>query len=152
MVLWSLAVYLLLWVGSAQGLTFASMLMDSSHQTFLSGKSDQIRFIFHHTGYQDEHEPSPGHPVGANAGLLDKMLAAGTGDQPAPDHVFYFSSHEQQITSIAKPAMVFKFLFPSATIQEPLAFVPPVSNRPSSPPPFKISTILRSLRATVLLI
>lgn len=152
--LWILAVYLSVWIGSVQGLSLVSMLMDGSHQTFLTPNSDRVGLIFHHSGHQDEHEPSPGHPAGVKAGLLDRMLAAGTGDRPAPDHVFYLSSHEQQITSAstAKPAPVFKILFSPTTILAPLMFVPPVSNRPSSPPPFKISTLLRSLRATVLLI
>lgn len=149
-----LAVYLLLWVGSAQGLTLVSVLMDNSHQTFIAGKSDQIRLIFHHSGYQDEHELFPGHPARDHAGLLDRVLAGGMGDSPAPDHEFYLSDHEQQITpaSTAKPAPVFKILFPSITAQETLTFVSPDLNRPSPPPPFKISTTLLSLRATVLLI
>lgn len=152
-ILWVLAVYLSVWIGSAQGLSLVSMLMDGSHQTFLSGRSDQIRLVFHHAGYQDEHEPSPGHPAGAKAGLLDRLLAAGTGDQPPPDHLFYLSDHAQEIpsASTAKPAPVFKTLSPSTTIQESVTFIPPVSNRPS-PPPLKISTTLRSLRTTVLLI
>ncbi|NKE73592.1 hypothetical protein [Candidatus Manganitrophus noduliformans] len=154
MALACLAVYLLLWVGSAQGLTLVSMLMDSSHQTFLSGKSDQVRLIFHHSGYQDEHESFPGHPAKDHAGLLDRVLAGGMGESSVPDHEFYLSDHEQQITpaSTAKPAPVFKILFPSTIAQEVLTFVPPVLNRPSPPPPFKISTTLLSLRATVLLI
>ncbi|WDT77797.1 MAG: hypothetical protein MPW16_20830 (plasmid) [Candidatus Manganitrophus sp.] len=154
MALACLAVYLLLWVGSAQGLMFASMLMDSSHQTFIAGKSDQVRLIFHHSGYQDEHEPFPGHPANDHASLLDRVLAGGMGDSPAPDHEFYLSDHEQQITpaSTAKPAPVFKILFPSITAYEALTFVPPFLNRPSPPPPLKISTTLLSLRATVLLI
>lgn len=153
-VLWSLVVYLSVWIGSVQGLSFIPMMMDSSHQTFIAGKSDQIRLIFHHSGYQDEHEPFPGHPAKNHAGLLDQVLAGGMGDSPAPDHEFYLSDHEQQITpaSTAKPAPVFKILFPSATAQEALTFVPPVLNRPSASPPLKISTTLLSLRATVLLI
>lgn len=154
MALACLAVYLLLWVGSAQGLTLVSMLMDSSHQTFIAGKSDQVRLIFHHSGYQDEHEPFPGHPANDHASLLDRVLAGGMGDSPAPDHEFYLSDHEQQITpaSTAKPAPVFKILFPSITAYEALTFVPPFLNRPAPPPPLKISTTLLSLRATVLLI
>ena len=154
MALACLAVYLLLWVGSAQGLTLVSMLMDSSHQTFIAGKSDQVRLIFHHSGYRDEHEPFPGHPANDHASLLDRVLAGGMGDTPAPDHEFYLSGHEQQITpaSTAKPAPAFKILFPSITAYEALTFVPPFLNRPSPPPPLKISTALLSLRATVLLI
>ncbi|WDT82813.1 MAG: hypothetical protein MPW14_24630 (plasmid) [Candidatus Manganitrophus sp.] len=154
MALACLAVYLLLWVGSAQGLTLVSMLMDSSHQTFLSGKSNQVRLTFHHSGYQDEHEPFPGHPANDHASLLDRVLAVGMGESPAPDHEFYLSDHEQQITpaSTDKPAPVFKILFPSITAQEALTFVPPFLNRPAPPPPLKISTTLLSLRATVLLI
>lgn len=149
-----LAVYLLLWVGSAQGLTLVSVLMDNSHQTFLSGKSNQVRLTFHHSGYQDEHEPFPGHPANDHASLLDRVLAVGIGESPAPDHEFYLSDHEQQITSAStdKPAPVFKILFPSITAQEALTFVPPFLNRPAPPPPLKISTTLLSLRATVLLI
>ncbi|MDC4206968.1 MAG: hypothetical protein MPW15_29355 (plasmid) [Candidatus Manganitrophus sp.] len=149
-----LAVYLLLWVGSAQDLTLVSVLMDNSHQTFLSGKSNQVRLTFHHSGYQDEHEPFPGHPANDHASLLDRVLAVGIGESPAPDHEFYLSDHEQQITSAStdKPAPVFKILFPSITAQEALTFVPPFLNRPAPPPPLKISTTLLSLRATVLLI
>lgn len=154
MALACLAVYLLVWVGSAQGLTLVSVLMDSSHQTFLSGKSNQVRLTFHHSGYRDEHEPFPGHPAKDHASLLDRVLAGGMGDSPAPDHEFYLSDHELQITpaSTAKPASVFKVLPPFTTAQEALAFVPPVLNRPSPPPPLKISATLLSLRATVLLI
>lgn len=150
----SLAVYLSVWIASDQGLSLVSMLMDGSHQTFIAGKNDQTRLIFHHSGYRDKHELFPGHPAEDHAGLLDRVLAGGMGDSPAPDHEFYLPDHEQQTTpaSTAKPAPAFKILFPSTTAQEGLTFVPPVSNRPATPPPFKISTTLLSLRATVLLI
>jgi hypothetical protein len=152
MALWSLALYLLIWTGSAQGLSFVSILMDSSHQTILSGNND--RLILHHPGYQDEHELSPGHSAKEQAGPLDRMLAAGSGDHAPPDHEFYLSDHEQQMTSVstAKPATVFKILAPSTTPWEAPTFVPSVPARPSPPPPVKISTTLLSLRATVLLI
>lgn len=149
-VLFSLAVYLSVWIGSAQGLSLVSMLMDGSHQTFLTTKNDQTRLIFHHSGYQDEHE-FPGHPANDPAGPAD--LESGRGDSPDPDHVFYLPDHEQQTTptSTAKTTPAFKILFPSTEL-EGLTLVQPVSARPSPPPLFKISTTLLSLRATVLLI
>lgn len=152
--LWVLAVYLSVWIGSAQGLSLVSMLMDGSHQTFLAEKSDQVRLIFHHPGYQDEHEPSPGHSANGKAGLLDNVLTVGMGDTPAPDHEFYLADPEQQITtsSATKAVGVFKTLLPFQTTQEKPFLIQPVSACPSPPPPFKISTTLLSLRATVLLI
>ena len=99
--LWVLAAYLSIWIGSAQGLSLFSILMDGSHQTFLAEKNAGIRLILHHPGFQDEHEPSPGHPAESQRGLLDKILNAGRGDIPAPDHEFYLSPNEQQITTAA---------------------------------------------------
>lgn len=94
MALWFLAVYLLIWTGSAQGLSFVSILMDSSYQMILSGNNDQIRLILHHPGYQDEHELLPGHSAKEQAGPPDRMRAAGSGDHAPPDHEFYLSDHE----------------------------------------------------------
>lgn len=151
--LWILAVYLSVWIGSAQGFSLVSILMNGSHQTFLAGKSDQVRLIFHHPGYQDEHEPSPGHSANRQAGLLDKVLTGGMGDTPAPDHEFYLAYHEQQITAATatKPIAIFQTLLPSSKSLENLFYIQPVSAR-SFPHHSKLSPTHLSIRATVLLI
>lgn len=151
--LWVLAAYLSIWIGSAQGLSFVSILMDGSHQTFLSGKTDQVRLIFHHSGYQDEHEQPPGHSAGRQAGSLDKLFTAGTGEMPLSDHEFYLADHDQQITSAAatKPIAIFRTFLPSPTSLENPFFIHPVSGR-SQPHRYKLSPTLLSIRATVLLI
>lgn len=154
--LFSLALYLSVGIGSDQGLSLVSMMMNGSHQTFLAGENAQIRLVFHHPGHQDEHETSPEHLFNGKAGQFDKVSTAGTGNTPDPDHEFYLylSEHDQQITTTATTKTIenFKTLLSFPTTEQKPFLVPPVSARPSPPPLFKISTTLLSLHATVLLI
>lgn len=145
MVLWALAVYWFVWIGSLQGLFLVSLIPDGPHQAIVSATSNQLRLVLHHHGYQDEHHTADHADDGASSGTF--------GDVP-PDHdVSMVDPGEQATTSgpsglahLAKTQAV----APLATVDES----PRLHLRTDQIDPYQfvLSPTLRSHRAIVLLI
>lgn len=144
---WGLALYLLVWIGSLQGLLLVSLLADDSHRAFVSATSNQLRLVLHHHGYQDGHEPTSVRH--ANHGVS----AEAVGEVP-PDHELSLANHGQDpmatSTSGAVPIAKTVVVFPLPANDEPT--VTQLRADQVDPYQWSLGTALRSHRATVLLI
>ncbi len=140
-----------LMMGAAHGQAPALfMILGHAHKTYVDYSDEGIRFILHHPGHADEHEQKPLVPSPHQADVLDRVLAAITGQDNQEDHVIQTHPQEPQGLAAFKTIEIPKALsLPVTTHPFPiaLAFVPALAR-----PPPGINPTLASRRTTVLLI
>ncbi|MGH8469598.1 MAG: hypothetical protein ACREX3_03480 [Gammaproteobacteria bacterium] len=144
-----LLIYLMMGVGNGQA-PVLFMILGHAHEIYVHYSDEGIRLTLHHPGHADEHEPEPFLPRPHQPDVLDRMLAAITGQDNQEDHVI--QTHPQEPQGLA----AFK------TIEIPKVLSLPVTTHPfpvelasvstlARPPP-RINPTLASRRTTVLLI
>ncbi|MGH8582086.1 MAG: hypothetical protein ACREWG_04715 [Gammaproteobacteria bacterium] len=144
-----LLVYLMIGSGNGQA-PLLLVTLAHAHQIYVHYSDEGIRLTLHHPGHPDEHEPTPLLPSPHQPDVLDRVLAAITGQDSQADHVIQIPPQEPQGLAAFK------------TIEIPKALALPVTTHPfplelacvqtlARPPP-GINPTLASRRTTVLLI
>lgn len=142
--------YLLVWIGSAQGLTLLAAMMDHTHQVLLAERHNQAHLIVHHAGNRYTHEEAVGNPLHDQADLPENVLAGAATENS--NHEFHLSNHNQHAATLSKTIEPSKSIFHLATVPATPVLVTPVFNPSPSHLMFKESSTLVSLRTVVLLI
>ncbi len=146
-----LLVYLMMGTGNAQA-PVLFMVLGHSHKTYVDYSGGGIRFILHHRGHADEHEPTPFLPSPHQTDVLDRVLAAITGQDNQEDHVIQTHPQEPQALAALKTLEIPKALSLPVTDYFVPSLIALASVQTLARPPPGINPTLASRRTTVLLI
>ena len=143
--------YLLLWIGSAHGISLIFLAAGPSHKVFLDESHHRTRLALHHPGVYDQHERQGTSPIMHRHDLLDQALAATSdGTIPEEDHIIQLCEQQEQAIAATKIICPINDASPISTVQMWPMIVNPSSIRTSLHAPPRFNSILVALRTTVL--
>ncbi len=128
------------------------LILGHAHEIYVHYGDEGIRLTLHHRGHADEHEPTPLLPSPHHPDVLDRVLAAITGQDNQADHVIQAHPQEPQGRAAFKPIEIPKALSLPVTayIAPPLTTLASVQTLAWPPP--GVNPTLASRCTTVLLI